>query len=105
MKIIQEEERKLRKKKWVTEEEGAAHIRYSYSGTLIIEQYMEWNGTFVNFVDFRKAFDSRESLWHIIANHGIPRKIVIMRSCSMKISIAQCNTRGNKQIGLEDSLE
>ena len=47
----------------------------------IIEQVSEWQATlYLNFVDFEKAFDSiyRESLWVIMANYGIPEKIVTM---------------------------
>ena len=47
----------------------------------IIEQCVEWNSPlFINFVDFRKAFDSvhRESLWNIMSVYGIPRKLITM---------------------------
>ena len=47
----------------------------------IIEHVSEWQATtYLNFVDFEKAFDSiyRESLWVIMAKYGIPEKIVKM---------------------------
>ena len=42
-----------------------------------------WNGTpslHINFVDFRKAFDSvhRETLWKILESYGIPDKIITL---------------------------
>ena len=45
----------------------------------IVEQCIEWNAPlFVNFVDFRKAFDSihRDTLWAVIRHYGLPQKIV-----------------------------
>ena len=45
----------------------------------IIEQCLEWKTPlFINFIDFRKAFDSvhRESLWKILATYGLPAKII-----------------------------
>jgi len=45
----------------------------------IIEQCLEWKTPlFINFIDFRKAFDSvhRESLWKILATYGLPGKII-----------------------------
>ena len=45
----------------------------------IIEQCLEWNVPLhINFIDFKKAFDSvhRESLWKILRAYGIPLKIV-----------------------------
>ena len=45
----------------------------------IIEQCIEWNTPlYINFIDFKKAFDSihRECLWKILRNYGIPQKIV-----------------------------
>jgi hypothetical protein len=45
----------------------------------IIEQCLEWNTSLcINFIDFRKAFDSihRDSLWTILRSYGIPPKIV-----------------------------
>ena len=47
----------------------------------IIEQCAEWQREMhVNFVDFEKAFDSihRESLWCILRNYGIPKKLVTL---------------------------
>ena len=46
---------------------------------IIIEQSKEWNSQlFVNFIDYKKAFDSldRTSLWKILRHYGIPQKIV-----------------------------
>ena len=45
----------------------------------IIEQCLEWNAPlWINFIDFRKAFDSvhRSSLWKILRSYGLPQKIV-----------------------------
>lgn len=45
----------------------------------IIEQCLEWNTPlYINFVDFRKAFDSvhRNTLWKILHSYGIPPKII-----------------------------
>ena len=47
----------------------------------IIEQSIEWKSSlYVNFIDFKKAFDSvhRDSLWLIMRSYGIPSKIVSM---------------------------
>lgn len=47
----------------------------------IIEQCVEWNvPLFINFIDFKEAFDSvhRESLWKILRAYGIPPKIIII---------------------------
>ena len=44
----------------------------------ILEQCAEWNEQIhVNFVDFKKAFDSlhREAIWKILGFYGIPKKI------------------------------
>ena len=46
---------------------------------IIIEQSKEWNSQlFVNFIDYKKAFDSldRTSLWKILRHYGIPIKII-----------------------------
>jgi len=45
----------------------------------IVEQCLEWNAPlFINFVDFKKAFDSvhRESLWAVMRHYGVPQKVV-----------------------------
>ena len=45
----------------------------------IIEQANEWQSSlYVNFVDFRKAFDSieRTKLWNILKSYGIPPDII-----------------------------
>ena len=45
----------------------------------IVEQCIEWNAPlFVNFFDFRKAFDSihRDTLWAVMRHYGLPQKIV-----------------------------
>ena len=47
----------------------------------IIEQATEWQKPLhINFVDFKKAFDSicREAIWKIMRHYGIPEKIVDM---------------------------
>ena len=46
-----------------------------------IEQSIEWQSSlYVNFIDFKKAFNSvhRDSLWLIMRSYGIPSKIVSM---------------------------
>ena len=46
---------------------------------IILEQSMEWQSSlYVTFVDFEKAFDSvdRNTLWKLLAHHGIPKKII-----------------------------
>ncbi|KAL1267682.1 hypothetical protein QQF64_033045 [Cirrhinus molitorella] len=45
----------------------------------ILEQCLEWNTPlYINFVDFKKAFDSvhRSTLWKILHHYGIPPKII-----------------------------
>ena len=45
---------------------------------IIVEQTMEWNSSlYINFVDYRKAFDSihRDTLWQLLRHYGIPMKI------------------------------
>ena len=45
----------------------------------IIEQCNEFNTrSYINFVDFKKAFDSvhRDTVWKIMEHYGIPRKII-----------------------------
>ena len=49
----------------------------------IIEQCLEWNvPLYINFIDFRKAFDSvhRDTLWKLLRSYGIPEKIVTLIS-------------------------
>ena len=57
---------------------------------IIIEQSCEWNSPlFINFVDFKKAFDSvdRDALWKLLRHYGVPVKIVnIMRSSYERLS-------------------
>ena len=47
----------------------------------IIEQCVEWNTPLhINFIDFRKAFDSlhRDTLWKIVRAYGVPPKLVTL---------------------------
>ena len=47
----------------------------------IIEQSIEWKTPlYINFIDFKKAFDSihRETLWAILRSYGVPKKIVTL---------------------------
>ena len=47
----------------------------------IIEQSVEWQRQLVvNFIDFKKAFDSlhRPSMWKILRSYGLPTKIINM---------------------------
>ena len=44
-----------------------------------MEQTIEWQSPlYVCFVDFEKAFDSidRQAIWNILANYGVPQKII-----------------------------
>ena len=50
----------------------------------IIEQSIEWKAPlFLNFIDFKKAFDSvhRDSLWRILRSYGVPAKITTLIRC------------------------
>jgi hypothetical protein len=50
----------------------------------IIEQCIEWKSPlYINFIDFKKAFDSihRETLWTILRSYGVPDKIVTLIKC------------------------
>ncbi|XP_013399160.1 uncharacterized protein LOC106165493 [Lingula anatina] len=58
----------------------------------IIEQCLEWNTPlYINFVDFKKAFDSvhRETLWKILLSYGVPPKIITL--ISMFYNHFQCS--------------
>ncbi len=58
----------------------------------IIEQCLEWNvPLYINFVDFKKAFDSvhRETLWRILLSYGVPPKIITL--ISMFYSHFECS--------------
>jgi len=47
----------------------------------IIEQCIEWKSPlYINFIDFKKAFDSihRETLWTILRSYGVSGKIVTL---------------------------
>ena len=46
---------------------------------IIIEQSIEWQSPlYINFVDFKKAFDmvDRNTLWKVLRHYGLPIKIV-----------------------------
>ena len=46
---------------------------------IIVEQSLEWRTSLcINFIDYEKAFDSldRNVLWDLMANYGIPSKII-----------------------------
>jgi hypothetical protein len=46
-----------------------------FSASQLIEKYREFNiPTYMEFIDFKKAFDSvdRDKLWNIMARKGIP---------------------------------
>ena len=50
----------------------------------IIEQSIEWKTPlYINFIDFKKAFDSihRDTLWKIVKAYGVPDKIVTLMKC------------------------
>ena len=57
---------------------GRGCVDHIFALRNIIEQCAEWQrGLYVNFIDFRKAFDSvhRDSLWKIVRAYGIPDSI------------------------------
>ena len=66
--------------------ENQAGLRPSRSTTdqittlrIIVEQSLEWRmALYINFIDYEKAFDSldRNVLWDLMANYGIPSKII-----------------------------
>ena len=64
----------------------------------IIEQSIEWNmPLFINFIDFKKAFDSvhRNTLWKLMGSYGIPNKIINLVKCfynNFKCSVILGNT-------------
>ena len=64
----------------------------------IIEQSIEWNmSLFINFIDFKKAFDSihRNTLWKLMGSYGIPNKIINLVKCfynNVKCSVILGNT-------------
>ena len=46
---------------------------------IIVEQSLEWNSSlYINFVDYRKAFDSlhRDTLWQLLRHYGVPSKLM-----------------------------
>ena len=48
---------------------------------IIVEQSLEWNSSlYVNFVDYRKAFDSihRDTLWQLLRHYGIPPNLTLL---------------------------
>ena len=48
---------------------------------IIMEQSLEWNSPlYINFVDFRKAFDSihRETIWKLLRHYGVPEKLTTL---------------------------
>ena len=50
----------------------------------IIEQSIEWKSPlYINFIDFKKAFDSihRDTLWKLVRSYGVPEKIVTLLKC------------------------
>ena len=58
---------------------GKGCIDQSFTLYNIIEQSLQWNAPLhVNFIDFKKAFDSvhRDSLSKIISSYDIPQKLV-----------------------------
>ena len=58
---------------------GKGCIDQTFALRNIIEQGTEWQRKLhINFVDFKKAFDSihRNSLWKILRHYGIPQEIV-----------------------------
>jgi len=58
--------------------QGGGTVEQTFTLRNILEQCMEWQALiYVNFVDFRKAFDSvtREKLWVIMQEYGIPSTV------------------------------
>ena len=70
-KILRNNQAGFRKNRSCTDQVAALRI--------IIEQSMELNSPlYLNFIDYSKAFDSidRKMLWKIMANYGIPDKLI-----------------------------
>ncbi len=68
-KKLREEQAGFRKNRSCTD-----HI---FTLRTIIEESLEWqSSTYLNFIDFEKAFDSihRDTLWKILQSYGIPEK-------------------------------
>ena len=63
-------------------------IGHIFTIRYIIEQIIEWQSkTILNFINFRKAFDSidRDCLWKILKVYQIPPKIVNIINLSQQI--------------------
>jgi hypothetical protein len=61
---------------------------------VIVEQSLEWNSSlFINFVDFRKAFDSlhRDTKWQLPRHYGFPAKLTRIVKKSNKRTACQVN--------------
>ena len=63
---------------------GRSCCEQIFSLRQIVDKCLAWQRpVLMNFIDFKKAFDCihRESLWKIVANYGIPDKVInIMKS-------------------------
>jgi hypothetical protein len=56
-----------------------AWIDHTAALHILIEQSLEWNASlFLNFIDYRQAFDSvnRQVLWKLLPYYGLPHKII-----------------------------
>ena len=63
---------------------GKGCIDHIFALNNIIEQCIEWKSPlYINFIDFKKAFDSihRETHWTILRSYGVPDKIVTLIKC------------------------
>ena len=64
----------------------------------IVEQCEEWRvPLYVNFIDFRKAFDSvhRDTLWRVLGHYGVPAKLI--KLTRIFYEGYQCKMQGNEQ--------
>ena len=89
---------------------GRGCIDQIFSLRNIIEQCSEWNQPLhINFVDFRKAFDSihRTNLWKIAMSYGIPEKLVNQISkfyLSFKCCVALDNNKTTEWFDIETGV-
>jgi len=70
---------------------------------IIVGQSLEWRTSlFINFIDYEKAFDSldRNVLWDLMANSGIPSKIISL----VRNTYEEANCRFLHEGGLTESF-
>ena len=76
----------------------------------IVEQSHEWSSTvYANFIDFQKAFDTvnRPALWRVLANYGIPEKIIrLIRMLYIDFSAKViCGTTLTEDFGIKTGVK